>query len=73
MPGVLVIERRGTQAAILMRFGSEANRTDMQAIESTYTILEVHLIGKGGFSGTWRSGLLDVHAQGHFCATRIRS
>jgi hypothetical protein len=68
-PGVLVLESEGsTGPDVLLRFGSEANRTDRQAIDGAFTVLEPRLIEDGGFFGEWRSGVRAERSSGYFCA-----
>ena len=53
-PGVLVIESSG---GVLLRLGSEANRTGVRRFDGAYTALQVRQITDKGFAGTWRSGV----------------
>jgi len=69
-PGVLVIDRHQNGLRTLLRFGSEANRSDRQSIEAVYTVLEVSQGEMGWFSGVWRSGFVEVATTGFFCAVR---
>jgi hypothetical protein len=70
-PGVLVLEQSGPSGSrILLRFGAEANRQDLQPFESRYMVLEVQAADRTGFQGAWRSGLTDTEADGYFCAWR---
>lgn len=70
MPGVLVIESTLGPPRMMLRLGSDANRFDRQPFEAEYAILEIREVGDDGFRGTWRSGLADTEAAGHFCAER---
>jgi len=68
-PGVLVLETEGGPGAgVLLRLGSEANRTDRQAFDGAFTVLEPRLIEGGGFFGDWRSGSGAERSSGYFCA-----
>jgi hypothetical protein len=64
-PGVRALPEEGM---IFLRFGSEANRRDRQAIEGPYMVLHVRLLRDGGLYGTWASGAERTNAEGHFCA-----
>ena len=71
-PGVLVLESsRAGARNILLRLGSAANRRDTMLYDGAYTVLEVHEISAGGFSGSWRSGSNSTRAGGHFCAIGV--
>ena len=71
-PGVLVLEsNRAGARNILLRLGSAANRRDTMLYDGAYTVLEVHEISAGGFSGSWRSGSNSTRAGGHFCAIGV--
>ena len=77
-PGVVVLERRKTLATdslleITLRFGSEANATDVQRFDGGFTALYVQDAHAGGFRGTWSSGVRSPTARGHFCAVRVTS
>jgi hypothetical protein len=66
-PGVLVMEAPGR---VIMRLGSEANRTDVRRFDGAFTALDVQQVSDDGFRGTWRSGGAGPAASGHFCAER---
>jgi hypothetical protein len=66
-PGVLVIERPGQ---LMLRVGSEANRTGVRRFDGAYTVLRVQQVTDQGFAGTWESGLNMDQSGGHFCASR---
>ena len=75
-PGVLVLEQRAAgqaPVAITLRFGSIANRrAGNAAVDGGYTALHVGSITpRGGFAGTWASGVHARRVAGHFCATRL--
>lgn len=71
-PGVLVLEsNRAGARNILLRLGSAANRRDTMRYDGAYTVLEVHEISAGGFSGSWRSGSDSTRVGGYFCAIRV--
>ncbi len=74
-PGVLVMERRSApdrspRTDIIIRLGSDANRTDRQRFDGGYTALRVRQVGPGGLAGSWASGVATERAAGYFCATR---
>lgn len=70
-PGVLVLEERTPAGArVLLRFGSDANRQDLQPFESRYVVLEPRAADQTAFRGRWRSGLMETEAEGYFCAWR---
>ncbi len=70
-PGVLVLESDGTSGrSVLLRFGSESNRIDRQAVDAAFTVLDVQRIEDGGFFGVWRSGVRAERTEGYFCAWR---
>lgn len=67
-PGVLVIESdAGGGKSTMLRFGSDANRRDMTRFDGGFTVLNVHQVGDGTFSGTWSSGSRRLEANGFFC------
>jgi hypothetical protein len=66
-PGVLVIE---SPNEVMLRFGSEANRSDVVRFEGGYTVLRVRRIEADGFQGNWSSGGPMPTASGYFCAKR---
>jgi hypothetical protein len=67
-PGVLVIESdAGGGKSTMLRFGSDANRRDMTRFDGGFTVLNVHQVGDGTFSGTWSSGSRRPEANGFFC------
>lgn len=72
MPGVVVQVRNpdGT-VDILLRLGSEANRTDRTRFDGGYTVLRVKGLTENAFGGNWTSGVSRTDAQGTFCATTI--
>ena len=75
-PGVLVLEQwTAGQApvAITLRFGSIANRrAGNAAVDGGYMALHLtHIMPRGGFTGTWASGVHARRVTGHFCATRL--
>ncbi|UCF19172.1 MAG: hypothetical protein JSU87_14790 [Gemmatimonadota bacterium] len=67
-PGVLLVQQNGR---IVLRVGSEANRRGLLRFDGGYFVLRVQEVTDAGFAGTWASGLLEVQAQGHFCATAL--
>ena len=74
-PGVLVFDLGHRPAAppdsrILLRLGAEANRQDVNRLESAYTVLRVREIREDGFTGAWASGAPLPVAEGYFCAWR---
>ena len=75
-PGVLVMERRSApdrspRTDIIIRLGSDANRTDRQRFDGGYTALRVRQVGPGGLAGSWASGVATERAAGYFCAMRV--
>ena len=75
-PGVLVLEQRTAgqaPVAITLRFGSIANRrAGNAAVDGGYMALHIaHIMPRGGFTGTWASGVHARRVTGHFCATRL--
>ena len=58
---------------ILLRLGSEANRTDRQAFDAAFTVLEARVVSDDGFFGAWRSGVGTERSDGYFCAVREAS
>jgi hypothetical protein len=73
-PGVLLVPAPNDSASAagpMLRFGADANRTDIRAFDSAYLILLVDAITTAGFSGRWRSGVGTQLSSGHFCADRI--
>ena len=66
-PGVLVIERPG---GVMLRLGSDANRSGVRRFDGGYTVLQVQQVTDSGFAGTWRSAVGLQESGGHFCATR---
>lgn len=74
-PGVLVMERRSApgrppKTEIIIRLGSDANRTDRQRFDGGYTALRARKVGRGRLAGSWASGVGTERAAGYFCATR---
>jgi hypothetical protein len=69
-PGVLVIEQ---PSDIVLRFGAEANRSDLTPFDGSFMAVTVKRITPTGFAGEWRSGGANVtdNASGHFCAERV--
>ncbi len=68
-PGVLVLEGAGADGwSILLRLGSDANRTDITPIDAAYTVLSVQRLYEDGFTGVWWSGVRDARTEGFFCA-----
>ena len=71
-PGVLVLESlHDGKRRILLRLGADANRRDEMLFDGAFTVLEVHAIYRGGFAGSWRSGLRSLRTGGYFCARRM--
>ncbi len=68
-PGVLVIERPGQ---VMLRVGSEANRSGVRRFDGAFTVLRVQQVTDAGFAGTWESGVNLDKSGGHFCATRAK-
>ena len=64
---MLVIERPGQ---LMLRVGSEANRTGVRRFDGAYTVLRVQQVTDKGFAGTWESGVDMDESGGHFCASR---
>jgi hypothetical protein len=74
-PGVLVLTSRDTAdpaatASVTLRFGSQANRSDIIRFDGAYTALYVRWIHDAGFGGEWASGITAPEAKGEFCALR---
>ncbi len=69
-PGVLLVE--GGER-IVLRIGSEANRRGVIRFDGGYFVLRVRRVDAGGFAGNWASGIVEVQAEGHFCAFRLKS
>ncbi len=67
-PGVLVIESPGR---VMLRLGSEANRTGVRRYDGAYTALQVQQVTDKGFAGSWQSGVAAEQSGGHFCAKRV--
>ena len=73
-PGVLLVPApndSASPAGPMLRFGADANRTDIRAFDSAYLVLLVDVVRPEGFSGRWRSGVGTQLSNGHFCADRI--
>jgi hypothetical protein len=73
-PGVLLVPApndSASPAGPMLRFGADANRTDIRAFDSAYLVLLVDVVRAEGFSGRWRSGVGTQLSNGHFCADRI--
>lgn len=71
-PGVLLVRvPNDSTGAPMLRFGADANRSDMRAFDSAYLVLPVDAVTTTGFSGRWRSGLGTSVSGGYFCAERI--
>jgi hypothetical protein len=67
VPGVLVIE---SPTEVMLRLGSEANRSDVVRFDGGYTVLRVRRIEADGFQGNWSSGGPMRTSGGYFCAER---
>jgi hypothetical protein len=73
-PGVLVLESDGAAGrSVLLRLGSESNRTDRQAVDAAFAVLDVNHVADEGFFGVWRSGVRTERTEGYFCAWRSGS
>ena len=72
-PGVLLIgaPNDSSDAKPMLRFGANANRTDIRAFDSAYLILIVDVATASGFSGHWRSGVATAQSSGYYCADRV--
>jgi hypothetical protein len=74
-PGVLVMQRRtaggSPRGEIILRLGSDANRSDRQRFDGGYTALRVRQLGPERLAGSWASGAATERAAGYFCATRV--
>ena len=72
-PGVLVLssadQAAGTPQTYL-RFGAEANRTDIRLLDGAYMVLIVDSASASAMRGHWRSGIRAETADGYFCADR---
>jgi hypothetical protein len=70
-PGVLVIDQ---SPDIMLRFGSDANRSDLTPFDGAYMAVTVKAITPTGFVGEWRSGgaMVTDNASGHICAERVK-
>ena len=55
----------------MLRIGSDANRRGVLRFDGGYFVLRVQQVDESGFAGSWTSGLLEVQAEGHFCATAL--
>lgn len=70
MPGVVVqVHDSDGTVEVLLRLGSEANRTDRTRFDGGYTVLRVNGMTENAFGGNWTSGVSRTDAQGTFCAT----
>src|SRR4051812_8025506 len=68
-PGVLLIRPPNDSAASpMLRFGADANRTDLRPFDGAYLVLVVDATTAAGFSGRWRSGVGTTQSGGYFCA-----
>lgn len=67
-PGVLLVEQG---ESIVLRIGAEANRRGVIRFDGGYFVLRVRRVDERGFAGNWASGIVDVQAEGHFCAFRL--
>ena len=72
-PGVAAFLGSGDPPSVLLRLGSEANALGVVRFDGAYTVLDVRAGTADGFAGTWRSGVTEDEASGHFCATRTES
>jgi len=71
-PGVAAFDRSTTRPSFMLRLGSGANAlSDIRRIEGPFTVMEVHTMGNGGFTGSWRSSGFREPAGGYFCAVRM--
>lgn len=74
-PGVLLVSssRDSSDGKPMLRFGANANRSDIRAFDSAYLILMVDVADPAGFAGRWRSGVDASHSGGYYCADRVAS
>jgi len=74
-PGVLLIRSpndSGAAGAPMLRFGADANRSDIRAFDGAYLIMLVDAVTEAGFSGRWRSGVGTAVSGGYYCAHRTQ-
>lgn len=57
---------------MILRIGSEANRSDRQRFDGAHTTLRVSAIDDDRFGGTWTSAEAAEERRGTFCAVRSR-
>ena len=74
-PGVLVLSRSASGVPdgsddVIMRLGSQANRSDIIRFDGAFTALYVRWIERDAFGGEWASGMQGPEASGSFCAVR---
>lgn len=73
-PGVLLVRSANDSSAAgapMLRFGADANRSDIRAFDGAYLIMLVDAATAAGFSGRWRSGVGTSVSSGYFCADRV--
>ncbi|MEJ2548948.1 MAG: hypothetical protein P8125_14230 [Gemmatimonadota bacterium] len=74
-PGVLVLANSDSpdsdgSSSIVLRLGSQANRSDIVRFDGAFTALYVRWIEENGFGGDWASGIRGPEVAGEFCAVR---
>jgi hypothetical protein len=74
-PGVLVLSRSASGVPdqrddVVIRLGSQANRSDIIRFDGAYMALYVRWIDRDAFGGEWASGVQGPEASGSFCAIR---
>lgn len=68
-PGVMLVSPpNDPSASPMLRFGADANRTDLRPFDGAYLVLTVDFASAPGFAGRWRSGVGTVLSGGYFCA-----
>jgi len=71
-PGVLLVSSPNDSSGTpMLRFGADANRSDIRAFDGAYLVMLVDAATTGGFSGRWRSGAGTAASGGYFCADRV--
>ena len=73
-PGVLLVRSPNDSSAaaeLMLRFGADANRSDIRAFDSAFLVLLMDSATKAGFSGRWRSGVDTKLSSGYYCADSI--
>jgi len=71
-PGVLLVRAPNDSTATpMLRFGADANRSDIRPFDGAYLVLLVEAATAAGFSGRWRSGVGTAASGGYYCADRV--